>query len=135
MSRRAPSLLPVLHRGDLPVDHARHRASRGCRPLSLTREEYGILKMLLAAGGALASAEEPLGHVRDAHAHPFGNIVSVTMTRLRRKLGDPPCCAASSWTPGFPASAQARTSHRKTARTRRPATLPPPLTHMIGELG
>lgn len=135
MSRRAPSVLPVLHRGDLPVDRARHGASRGCRPLSLTRKEYGILKMLLAADGALASAEELLGHVSDAHADPFGNIVWVTMTRLWRKLGDPPCCATSSWSPGFPASAQARTSHRKTARTRRPATLPPPLTHIMGELG
>jgi DNA-binding response OmpR family regulator len=28
--------------------------------------------------------------VWDAHADPFSNIVSVTMTRLRRKLGGPP---------------------------------------------
>ena len=26
----------------------------------------------------------------DEHADPFSNTVSVTMTRLRRKLGDPP---------------------------------------------
>jgi DNA-binding response OmpR family regulator len=72
------------------VDRARHRASRGCRPLSLTRKEFGILEMLLAAGGALVSAEELLEHVWDAHTDPFSNIVSVTMARLRRKLGDPP---------------------------------------------
>jgi hypothetical protein len=29
-------------------------------------------------------------HVWDANVDPFTNIVSVTMTRLRRKLGDPP---------------------------------------------
>ena len=90
LSRRAPSVPPVLRREGLAVDIARHRASRGDRPLSLTRKEFGILEMLLAAGGAVVSAEELLEHVWDARADPFSNIVSVTMTRLRRKLGDPP---------------------------------------------
>ena len=90
LSRRAPSVPPVLRRGDLAVDLARHRASRGGRPLSLTRKEFGLLEMLLAADGAVVSAEELLEHVWDAHADPFSNIVSVTMARLRRKLGDPP---------------------------------------------
>ena len=90
LSRRTPSLPPVLRRGDLTVDLARHRASRGARPLSLTRKEFGILEMLLAADGALVSAEDLLEHVWDASADPFSNIISVTMARLRRKLGDPP---------------------------------------------
>ncbi|HZR50221.1 MAG TPA: response regulator transcription factor [Streptosporangiaceae bacterium] len=90
LSRRAPSVPPVLRHGDLAVDLARHRANRGSRPLSLTRKEFGILERLLVADGALVSAEELLEHVWDAHADPFSNIVSVTMTRLRRKLGDPP---------------------------------------------
>jgi DNA-binding response OmpR family regulator len=90
LSRRAPSMPPVLRRGDLSVDRARHRASRGSRPLSLTRKEFGILEMLLAADGALVSAEELLEHVWEADVDPFSNIVSVTLTRLRRKLGDPP---------------------------------------------
>jgi DNA-binding response OmpR family regulator len=90
LARRAPSAAPVLQRKDLVVDLARHRASRGGLPLWLTRKEFGILEMLLAADGAVVSAEELLEHVWDAHADPFSNIVSVTMTRLRRKLGDPP---------------------------------------------
>ena len=90
LSRRAPSAPPVLRRGDLNLDRARHRASRGSRPLSLTRKEFGILEMLLAADGAVVSAEELLEHVWDADVDPFSNIVSVTMTRLRRKLGEPP---------------------------------------------
>jgi DNA-binding response OmpR family regulator len=90
LARRAPSVPPVVRRGDLAVDRARHRVSRGSRPLSLTRKEFGILEMLLAADGALVSAEELLEHVWDANADAFSNIVSVTMTRLRRKLGDPP---------------------------------------------
>jgi DNA-binding response OmpR family regulator len=90
LSRRAPSAPPVLRRGDLTVDRARHRARRGSRPMSLTRKEFGILETLLAADGALVSAEELIEQVWDASADPFSNIVSVTMTRLRRKLGDPP---------------------------------------------
>jgi DNA-binding response OmpR family regulator len=90
LARRAPSLPPVLRRGDLAVDLARHRASRDGRALSLTRKEFGVLAALLIAGGAVVSAEDLLEQVWDAHADPFSNIVSVTMARLRRKLGDPP---------------------------------------------
>ncbi len=90
LSRRAPATPPILRRGDLSLDRARHRASRGSRLLSLTRKEFGILEMLLAADGAVVSAEEMLAHVWDADVDPFSNIVSVTMTRLRRKLGGPP---------------------------------------------
>ena len=90
LSRRAPSASPVMHKGDLTVDRARPRVSRGSRPLSLTRKEFGILEMLMAADGALVSAEELLEHVWDADVDPFSNIVSVTITRLRRKIGEPP---------------------------------------------
>ncbi len=89
LARRAPSAPPVVRRGDLTVDRARHRASRGGRPLQLTRKEFGVLEMLVAADGAVVSAEELLEHVWDANADPFSNIVSVTLTRLRRKLGPP----------------------------------------------
>jgi len=90
LSRRASSAPPVLRRGDLVVDLARHRAERGSRQLLLTRKEFGILEMLLVADGALVSAEQLLEHVWGADIDPFSNIVSVTLTRLRRKLGDPP---------------------------------------------
>jgi DNA-binding response OmpR family regulator len=90
LGRRAPSAPPVVRRGDLTVDRARHRASRADRPLSLTRKEFGVLEMLVAADGAVVSAEDLLEHVWDANADPFSNIVSVTLTRLRRKLGQPP---------------------------------------------
>ena len=46
LSRRTPSAPPILRRGDLTVDRARHRASRGSRPLSLTRKEFGVLETL-----------------------------------------------------------------------------------------
>jgi DNA-binding response OmpR family regulator len=90
LARRAPSAPPLVHRGDLTVDRARHRANRGGRTLSLTRKEFGVLEMLVAADGAVVSAEDLLEHVWDANADPFSNVVSVTLTRLRRKLGTPP---------------------------------------------
>ncbi len=90
LARRAPSTPPVLRYGDLTLDRARHQASRGSRVLTLTRKEFGILEMLLAADSAVVSAEELLEHVWDLNVDPFSNIVSVTMTRLRRKLGEPP---------------------------------------------
>jgi DNA-binding response OmpR family regulator len=90
LGRRGPSSTPVVQRGDLVVDRARHRASRAGIPLTLTRKEFGVLECLASADGATVSAEELLEHVWDAHADPFSNTVTVTVGRLRRKLGDPP---------------------------------------------
>jgi DNA-binding response OmpR family regulator len=90
LSRRAPSTPPVITRGDLTMDRARRRVSRDGRPVGLTRKEFGVLEAVLGADGAVVSAEELLESVWDEHADPFTNTVSVTMARLRRKLGDPP---------------------------------------------
>jgi DNA-binding response OmpR family regulator len=90
LSRRSPSMPPIAVRGDLTVDRARRRASRGGRPLALTRKEFGVLEALVRADGAVVSAEDLLENVWDEHADPFSNTVSVTMARLRRKLGEPP---------------------------------------------
>lgn len=90
LGRRGPGTPTLVERGDLLVDRARHRVSRGGVPLSLTRKEFGVLECLAAADGATVSAEELLEHVWDANADPFSNTVTVTIGRLRRKLGDPP---------------------------------------------
>jgi DNA-binding response OmpR family regulator len=44
----------------------------------------------MRAQHAVLSAEDLLEQVWDEHADPFSNVVSVTISRLRRKLGDPP---------------------------------------------
>jgi DNA-binding response OmpR family regulator len=89
LSRRPHANTPVLVRGDLAVDLARRRATRSGRSLSLTRKEFGILEVLLLADGAAVSAEMLIDRVWDEHLDPFSNIVSVTVGRLRRKLGQP----------------------------------------------
>jgi DNA-binding response OmpR family regulator len=90
LGRRGPGSPALVHRGDLVVDRARHRASRAGVPLTLSRKEFGVLECLADADGATVSAEQLLEHVWDAHADPFSNTVAVTVGRLRRKLGDPP---------------------------------------------
>jgi DNA-binding response OmpR family regulator len=88
--RAQPALAPVLERGDLLLDPARRSASRRGRPLDLGPKEFGVLELLLAAQGRVVSAEELLERVWDEMADPFTSSVKVTVSRLRRKLGDPP---------------------------------------------
>ena len=88
--RAQPGLPPVLVSGDLELDPSRRQASRAGRPLDLGPKEFGVLELLLAAQGRVVSAEEILERVWDEMADPFTSAVKVTMSRLRRKLGDPP---------------------------------------------
>jgi DNA-binding response OmpR family regulator len=89
LARRSPATPPMLVRGDLVLDRARRRAIRAGRELSLTRKELSVLEVLLAADGAVVSAEDLLERVWDENADPFTRTVTVTLGRLRRKLGDP----------------------------------------------
>jgi DNA-binding response OmpR family regulator len=89
LGRRAPAASPLTIRGELVFDRARRRASRAGRPLSLTRKELAVLEELLVADGAVVSAEELLERVWDENADPFTRTVTVTLARLRRKLGEP----------------------------------------------
>jgi DNA-binding response OmpR family regulator len=88
--RSAPAVPPVLTAGDLRLDPARRLAERGGRRLDLSPREFALLECLLAAGGRVVSAEELLERVWDEMADPFTSSVKVTISRLRRKLGDPP---------------------------------------------
>ncbi len=90
LRRAQPPLAPVLERGDLRLDPARRSASRAGRALELGPKEFGVLELLLAAQGRVVSAEELLERVWDEMADPFTSAVKVTVSRLRRKLGDPP---------------------------------------------
>jgi DNA-binding response OmpR family regulator len=89
LRRTQPGLPPVLVRGDLALDSSRRQVSRGGRPLDLGPKEFGVLELLLSAQGRVVSAEEILERVWDEMADPFTTAVKVTMSRLRRKLGDP----------------------------------------------
>ena len=88
--RSATRHSPLLARGDLRLDTVQRSASRGGRRLELSRRELAVLELLLTADGAPVSARELLARGWDAYVDPGGSVVKVTISRLRRKLGDPP---------------------------------------------
>jgi DNA-binding response OmpR family regulator len=90
LRRAQPAIAPVLESGDVRLDPARRTVSRAGRVLDLGPKEFGVLELLLSAQGRAVSAEELLERVWDEMADPFSTSVKVTMSRLRRKLGDPP---------------------------------------------
>lgn len=91
LGRRSHKVLPpVLVRGDLRLDPANRAATRAGRRLWLTPKEFAVLEQLLAAEGGLVSAEKLLERAWDEATDPFTNTVKVTVSRLRRKLGEPP---------------------------------------------
>lgn len=87
--RSTPAVPPTLTAGDLVLDPARRTVTRAGVPVELTRKEFGVLEVLLAAGGAVVSSEELLERVWDEHADPFTTTVRVTVMTLRKKLGEP----------------------------------------------
>ncbi|HEY2595881.1 MAG TPA: response regulator transcription factor [Chloroflexota bacterium] len=89
LARRAPAANPLLSRGDLVLDRPRRRALRDGRELPLNRKELAVLEELMVADGGVVSAEQLLERVWDENADPFTRTVTVTIARLRRKLGAP----------------------------------------------
>jgi two-component system, OmpR family, response regulator VanR len=88
--RSSPRPPPVLRHGELELDSAARRLTRGGLPIELARKEFGVLEALMAAQGATLSAEELLERVWDDQTDPFTNVVRMTIMTLRRKLGEPP---------------------------------------------
>ncbi|HUA06058.1 MAG TPA: response regulator transcription factor [Solirubrobacteraceae bacterium] len=91
LSRRSrPALRPTLIYGDLELDSARRRVTRGGRPVALSPKEFAVLELLLGAEGAVVSSEQMLERAWDDAVDPFTNTVRMTVSRLRAKLGEPP---------------------------------------------
>jgi DNA-binding response OmpR family regulator len=89
LARRSPSAPPVIARGDIVLDRSRRRVSRAGRPVPLNRKELGVLEELLIADGGIRSAEDLFDRVWDEQTDLFSRTVTVTIARLRRKLGAP----------------------------------------------
>lgn len=88
--RREQDRAPVLELGDVRLDPARFEATRGDRELGLTAKEFALLEYFLAHPDVVHSQEHLLEHVWDEMADPFTNTVRVTISNLRKKLGEPP---------------------------------------------
>jgi two-component system, OmpR family, response regulator MprA len=73
---------------DLALDVNARTATRGGRPLELTGRETALLELLLREAGHTVTRERALAEIWDDAAEP--NVVDRYVTRLRRKLGEPP---------------------------------------------
>ena len=88
--RRDDDLGPVIEVGSLRMDPARFEANRDGEQLDLTAKEFSLLHYFMAHAGTVLSQEHLLEHVWDEMADPMTNVVRVTVSNLRKKLGDPP---------------------------------------------
>jgi DNA-binding response OmpR family regulator len=96
LARRQPSARGRILRTDgIELDPLRRTAARDGRQLQLSVKEFAVLEALLRAAPAFLSAEDLLEQAWDENADPFTNTVTVTIGRLRRKLGDPPVIATA----------------------------------------
>ena len=85
-SGRQPEVLRV---GDLEIDLARHRASRGGQRLELTPKEFLLLALLARRPGEVLSRTLIAEQVWDMNFDSDTNVVDVHVRRLRAKVDDP----------------------------------------------
>ncbi|GIH18821.1 DNA-binding response regulator [Rugosimonospora africana] len=90
LARRPPAAVrPVLEFADLRLDPYRREAYRAGRYLKLTRKQFAVLELLMRAAGGVVSAETLLEKAWDENADPFTSAPRVTMSTLRKVLGEP----------------------------------------------
>lgn len=91
LARRKPYARPrTLRAAGIELDPVRRTAVREGRQLALSVKEFAVLEALLRASPGFLSAEALLEQVWDENADPVTNTVTVTVGRLRRKLGELP---------------------------------------------
>src|SRR5438309_291078 len=91
--RRARSRPPVREIAGLRLDPFRREVHRDGRYVALTRKQFAVLEVLISAEGGVVSAEDLLKRAWDENADPFTNAVRITVSALRKRLGEPPVIA------------------------------------------
>ncbi len=81
-----PTLLTI---GDLTLDPASRRVTRGGVPIELTTREFSVLQFLAARPGEVRSKKDVLGGVWDFDFEGDPNIVEVYIRTLRNKVDRP----------------------------------------------
>jgi DNA-binding response OmpR family regulator len=89
--RRGNEAVPssVVQLGDLTVDLARHTVTRGTAAIKLTAREYAILVFFLSRRGVVLSRTDIGEHVIDREFEATSNVIEVSISGLRAKLGLP----------------------------------------------
>src|SRR5579862_9819757 len=86
--RRAHYRPPVREVAGIRLDPFRREVHRDGRYIALTRKQFAVLEVLVAADGGVVTAEELLAQAWDEHANPFTNAVRITVSALRKRLGE-----------------------------------------------
>jgi two-component system response regulator VanR len=90
LDRRRPHIRPpIWEAGGLRLDPFRREVYRDGRYVALTRKQFAVLEVLMAAEGGVVSAEDLLERAWDENADPFTNAVRITVSALRKRLGEP----------------------------------------------
>ncbi len=87
--RPVDSAPPIQEFAGLRLDPFRREVYRDGRYVALTRKQFAVLEVLLSAKGGVVSAETLLERAWDENADPFTNAVRITISSLRKRLGDP----------------------------------------------
>ncbi len=87
--RRAINRPPVRELAGVRLDPFRREVFRDGRYVALTRKQFAVLEVLIGADGGVVSAEELLERAWDENADPFTNAVRITVSALRKRLGEP----------------------------------------------
>ncbi|MBO9534054.1 MAG: response regulator transcription factor [Solirubrobacteraceae bacterium] len=87
--RRAQARPPVRELAGLRLDPFRREVYRDGRYVALTRKQFAVLEVLVEADGGVVSAETLLERAWDENADPFTNAVRITVSGLRKRLGEP----------------------------------------------
>jgi two-component system response regulator VanR len=87
--RRAHNRPPVRQIAGLRLDPFRREVFRDGHYVALTRKQFAVLEVLVEAEGGVVSAEALLERAWDENANPFTNAVRITVSALRKRLGEP----------------------------------------------
>ena len=88
--RRGASERPVqITVGDLVVDPAARRCSRGGTLIELTTKEFSIVEFLARRNGEVISKADLLEHAWDFAYDGDPNVIEVHMSNIRRKIDKP----------------------------------------------
>lgn len=88
LTRRGKGADELLSYADLILDLSQRTVSRGSRAIELTGREAALLELMLRDPGRTVTRERAIDEIWSGAAEP--NVVDRYVTRLRRKLGDPP---------------------------------------------
>ena len=86
LRRGGPERPAVLVAGDLLLDPAEHRCTRGGTEIDLTPREFSLLEYLLRSVGDAVDKRDILDHVWGQRFEGDPNIVEVYIGYLRRKI-------------------------------------------------